>query len=203
MIVRILAFLLLAHLLQACTTDYRDTAVRKTAARKEVPGSVPPQAPAAEPAAEATECVFDTNIYQFTVEALRKPNPQQQYTWDHAQRQAVAPLPGGDTLVLRIGGCSHFSYLASYRTDSARFNQEAYLFRKVQWLARTYFGGGFEQDFPRFIANQQYQLEESAPGFKLYSVADPDTSATNRIFEGFYFKKKGARTEIWIHGYVN
>ncbi len=202
MIVRILVFSLLAHLLQACTTDYRDTAVRKTAASEEVPGSVPPQT-ASEPAAEETECVFDTNVYRFTVEALRKPNLQQPFTWDPAQRQAVAPLPGGDTLVLRIGGCSHFSYLASYRTDSARFSQEAYLLEKVQWLAGTYFGGGFEQDFPRFIAKGQYQLEESTPGFRQYSVNNPDTAVTNRIFEGFSFKKEGARTEIWVHGYVN
>lgn len=198
MTVRVLVVLLLARLLPACSTPSRDTADRKL-----VRDSVP-AATAAEPVpAAATECVFDTNTYQFTTEALRKPNPNQPFTWDGAQQQAVAPLPDGDTLILRIGGCTHFSYLASYRTDSAKFDQEAYLFGKAKWLAETYFDNGFEEDYPRFIADKQYRLEESAPGFKLYSVADPDTSATNRVFEGFYFKKAGVRTEIWIHGYVN
>jgi len=153
--------------------------------------------------AAETECVFDTNTYQFTTRALRKPNPDQPFTWDGEQQQAVAPLANGDTLMLHIGGCTHFSYLASYRTDSAKFHQEAYLFDKAKWLAETYFDNGFNEAYPRFIANKQYQLEESAPGFRLYTIADPDTSVTNRIFEGFYFKKEGTRTEIRIHGYVN
>lgn len=198
MTVRLPAVLLLAALLQACSTESRDTA-----ARTAVPDSVP-AATAAEPVQAAqTECVFDTNAYQFTTRALRKHNPDQRYVWDPEQKQAVAPLPGGDTLFLHIGGCNHFSYLASYRTDSARFNEEAYLFGKARWLAETYFDDGLDEDYARFIANQQYRLEESAPGFKLYSIANPDTSMTNRIFEGFYFKKEGARTEIWIHGYAN
>jgi hypothetical protein len=197
--VRVLVVLLLAGLLPACSNASRDTSTLSKAVRDSVPAgteAVPVQA-------AETECVFDTSTYRFTTQALRKPNPQQPFTWDQAQQWAVAPLPDGDTLILRIGGCNHFSFLAVYRTDSARFNQEAYLFGKAQWLAETYFDDGFDKDYARFIANRQYQLEESGPDLKWYTIAAPDTTVTNRIFEGFYFKKAGARTEIWIHGYLN
>jgi hypothetical protein len=198
MIVRVLVILLLADLLQACSTQFSETATRK-ATRDTVPvGAVAEPLGAAE-----TECVFDTNAYGFTTRALLKANPGQQYVWDHGQKQAVAPLANGDTLILRIGGCDHFSYLAFYRTDSAKFNQQAYLLGKVKWLAETYFDDGFEKDYSHFIASRQYQLAESGLDISWYSVASPDTTVTNRIFEGFYFKKAGDRTEIWIHGYVN
>jgi hypothetical protein len=196
MTIRALLFLLLTNLMPACTPPSSDAASRK-AMRDAVP-----VATATAPAAE-TECVFDTSTYRFTTEALRKPNPHQPFTWDKAQQWAVAPLPDGDTLILHIGGCTHFSYLAVYRTDSAKFNQEAYLFDKTKWLAKTYFDDGFDEDYARFIANRQYQLAESGPDIRWYAIANPDTAVTNRIFEGFYFKKNRNRTEIWIQGYVN
>lgn len=198
MTVRVLLFLLLARLLPACSTASGDAT-----ARKPMPKSIPAATAATPVQAPEAECVFDTSTYRFTTEALRKPNPEQPFTWDASQQQAVAPLGNGDTLILHIGGCTHFSYLAVYRTDSAKFHQEAYLFGKAKWLAETYFGGGFEEDYARFIANGQYQLEESGPDIRRYSVAPADTTVTNRIFDGFYFKKNGNRTEIWIHGYFN
>ena len=200
MLNRVLPVLFLATLLQACTAESQDTAAL-TAVGDSLPVETAAAAPV--PAAAEAECVFDTNTYQFTTRALRKHKLDQRYIWDTEQKRAVAPLANGDTLILRIGGCDHFSYLASYRTDSAKFNQEVYLFDKVRWLAETYFDDGFDQDYSRFIANKQYQLEQSATGFRLYSVASPDTAVTNRVCEGFYFKKAGGRTEIWIHGYVN
>ncbi len=152
---------------------------------------------------EEIECVFDTSTYQFTTQALRKHNPTQRFNWNKVRQEATVPFENGDTLILHIGGCNHFSYLAFYRTDSTKFDQEGYLFEKTKWLAETYFDNGFDEKYAHFITNKQYQLEDSKPGVRLYSITDPDTTVTNRVYEGFYFKKTGERTEIRIYGYLN
>lgn len=197
MLARVLITLLFTIILQACSSEPENTTNNRV-----MQGSEPVRVEAA-PALEELECVFDTNTYQFTTQALLKYNPTQSYFWDKEQQAAVVPLLNGDTLILHIGGCSHFSYLASYRTDSAKFTQTEYLLEKAKWLAQTYFDNGFDKKYAHFIANKQYQLEESEPNIKLYSILDSDTTLTNSVYEGFYFKRVGERTEIWIHGYLN
>jgi len=200
MIERVLIVLLVANMLQACSSiEFQNTKASKVMPDSLAGGMVAEP----NPAAEEAECIFDTSAYQFTTQALLKHNPTQNYIWNKERQEAVAPLANGDTLILHIGGCNHFSYLASYRTDSAKFTQEEYLFDKVKWLAETYFDNGLDKEYPRFIANKQYRLEESEPDVKLYSITNPDTTITNQVFEGFYFKKAAKRTEIWIHGYFN
>lgn len=200
MLKHLLIVLLITGMLPSCFTEPKHTTSNRAVRDSVLTGTI------VEPGhtEEEAECVFDTSTYQFTTKALLNYNPKQRYIWNKTQQEAVVPFENGDTLILHIGGCNHFSYLAIYRTDSAKFNQDAYLFEKATWLVETYFDNGFDKKYAHFIANKQYQLEESEqPGLKLYSIINPDTTVSNQVYEGFYFKKEGERTEIWIHGYLN
>ncbi|WP_028980475.1 hypothetical protein [Sporocytophaga myxococcoides] len=150
------------------------------------------------------DCVFDTSTFKFTSQAIRKFNPTIKFHWDENEKRAILPLEDGDSLILHIGGCNHFSYWAKYRTDYSKFNDSIYLLNKAKWIAENFFDNGFDQNYVRFISDKKYYLENNGkPLMKSYSIHTDSLIQENEIYEGFYFMRDGERTEIWIHGYVN
>ena len=153
---------------------------------------------------ESDDCVFDTSTFKFTSQAIHKFNPKIKFHWNDNEKHAFLPLEEGDTLILHIGGCNHFSYWAKYRTDYSRFNDSIYLLNKVKWIAENFFDNGFDKNYVRFISDRKYYLEDNGkPLMKSYSILTDKYVQENEIYEGFYFMRDGERTEIWIHGYVN
>jgi len=150
------------------------------------------------------ECVFDTSTFKFTSQAIHKFNPTVKFHWDENEKRAILPLEDGDSLILHIGGCNHFSYWAKYRTDYSKFNDSIYLLNKAKWIAENFFDNGFDRNYVRFISDKKYYLENNGkPLMKSYSIQADTSIQENEIYEGFYFMRDGERTEIWIHGYVN
>lgn len=150
------------------------------------------------------ECVFDTSTFKFTSQAIHKFNPAIKFHWDENEKRAIIPLEEGDSLILHIGGCNHFSYWAKYRTDYSKFNDSIYLLNKAKWIAENFFANGFDQNYVRFISDKKYYLEDNGkPLIKSYSIRTDTSIQENEVYEGFYFMRDGERTEIWIHGYVN
>jgi hypothetical protein len=149
-------------------------------------------------------CVFDTSTYKFTTDALKKFNPHLGFAWRNEDETAVVPLSDRDTLFLHIGGCDHFLFQAVYRTDSSRFNDSVYFFKKTKWLAENFFSQGFDTKYAECISGELYKKEESEqPDLKFYSIRDPDTTMTDHVYEGFSIRRLSARAEITIDGYVD
>ncbi|MBO9703361.1 MAG: hypothetical protein J7604_24325 [Sporocytophaga sp.] len=150
------------------------------------------------------DCVFDTSTFKFTSQAIHKFNPTIKFHWDENEKRATLPLEDGDSLILHIGGCNHFSYWAKFRTDYSKFNDSIYLLNKAKWIAENFFDNGFDRNYVRFISDKKYYLENNGkPLMKSYSIRTDSLIQENEIYEGFYFMRDGDRTEIWIHGYVN
>ncbi|GAL85802.1 hypothetical protein Fluta_0656 [Sporocytophaga myxococcoides] len=152
----------------------------------------------------SNDCIFDTSTFKFTSEAIHKFNPKIKFHWNENEKHAILPLEDGDSLILHIGGCNHFSYWAKYRTDYSKFNDSIYLLNKAKWIAENFFDNGFDKNYVRFITDKKYYQEDNGrPLMKSYSIQTDKSIQENEIYEGFYFMRDGERTEIWIHGYVN
>jgi hypothetical protein len=150
------------------------------------------------------ECVFDTSTYRFTTEALKAYDKNISFHWDTETASALAKLNDTDSLILHIGGCSHFSYSAIFITDSSKFKDHNYLIEKTKWLAESFFSNGFDDKYTDCIDNKQYQLEESTRQDVLYySIIDQDITVTDHVYEGWTFEKTGPKTKIVLSGYQN
>lgn len=155
-------------------------------------------------------CVFDTSTYTFTTDKLKEYKPNISYHWDRWQAKARTVLADGDTLWLHIGGCDHFSYMATLST-ALSINDSAALMDKTRWLARTFLDNGFDTGYDEMITKRQFELgKRSIPGKEyLYSVIESDTAVANhfndgfRFYDGFSFTRHGAGTRIEIAGYIN
>ncbi len=153
---------------------------------------------------EDNDCVFDTSTYKFTTQALKKYKPNVKFTWDDIEKEAKATLAGGDTLILHIGGCNHFSYSATLLTEIP-FSETKMLIEKSRWLAKTFFDGGFDTKYDSAISKGLFKQTEGLEkeDLKSFEIIDLDTTATNMIYEGFQFQKLDKRTKIVISGYIN
>jgi hypothetical protein len=149
-------------------------------------------------------CVFDTSIYKFTTQALKKYKSNLKYTWDDTEKEAKTVLENGDTLTLHIGGCDHFSYSATLIT-SISFDDTKALTEKSKWLAKTFFDNGFDSKYDTCISQGHFKQIESYDKEELraYKIIDTDTTITNMIYEGFQFWKLENRTKIVISAYLN
>jgi len=152
---------------------------------------------------ETDDCVFDTSTFKFTTEAIHAFNPKIKYQWIKEEAQAIVPLEQGDTLVLDIGGCNHFSYHAIYKTSGNRFNDENYEFEKAEWIAKNFFTNGFDDGFVYYIKNKKYTLETETDEIRAYSITTDSTTSEIDIYDGFNIQKIGNRTIIEIIGYTN
>jgi hypothetical protein len=154
--------------------------------------------------AESDECVFDTNTYKFTKEALLKYRKDIKFKWNSKEKEAMAVFENGDTLLLHIGGCTHFSYSAVL-LSSIPFQNTNMLTDKSKWLAKTFFTNGFDTKYDEFISSGKFKKNESyyPKSTEAYEVIETDTAATNMVFDGFTFEKNGKRTKIQISGYLN
>lgn len=164
---------------------------------------------AADAAAFAGACMFDTSTYKFTTEAIRRYNPNLQFFWDSSAAMATVPLPGGDTLLLHIGGCDHFGYSAQFFTDAVHFDDDDYLPEKAKWLAQTFFLSGFDKDYAYFIDKKHYRPSSEINDIpeskrRCFEIVNPySTTVTNHIYEGFCIEKLGNRAVVRISGYIN
>ncbi len=155
------------------------------------------------PYTEVNDCTFDTSSHKFTTEAIRKGLPNQKFQWNNITKEAMVPFDNGDTLTLHIGGCHHFSFLATFRTDSSKFTDNDYLFDKTRWLTSNFFSFGIDSDYEQILDNKEYEIDKnSEANFRIYNIIDT-TLIENHVHEGFYFKSENKRTEIWVHGYIN
>lgn len=158
------------------------------------------------PATEEDDCVFDTSYHQFTTEMLRKYKRNIAYRWNKSEKQAMAFLPGGDTLLLSIGGCVHFNYSAEL-LSGIPFEKQEELLRKAAWIATTFFKGSSFGSYAGFIERKQYQQEASEPGYRAFGIIldSENEELTNDVYDGFSFRSVGGgkRTRISISGYVN
>ena len=153
----------------------------------------------------ANECIFDTSTYKFTTEKLKQYDKNISFFWDSKNYQAIVKFPGNDTLRVHIGGCVDFSYNASYSTDSSRYNDTAYLFKKATWLAKNFLGGGFDSKYIECLTNKLYTRDtlNVDSNTRAYEIINTDTSMTNKVYEPFLFELRGSRTIITIGGYEN
>ena len=151
------------------------------------------------------ECVFDTSTYKFTTGKLKKYDKNISFIWDGKNYRAIVKFPENDTLWLHIGGCVDFSYTATYSTDSSRYSDTAYLFKKAGWLAKNFLGGRFDSKYAESLAKSLYtrRTDNADSNSRAYEIIDKDTSITNKIYEPFIFELKGARAVITIGGYEN
>ncbi|MDF3078150.1 MAG: hypothetical protein K0S09_2039 [Sphingobacteriaceae bacterium] len=153
---------------------------------------------------ENSDCVFDTSTYKFTTQALRKYKADIKFSWDDIEKEAKAVLENGDTLSLHIGGCDHFSYSATLVTDIP-FTETAALTEKSRWLAKTFFGNGFDSKYDSCISKGLFKEVEIAEeqNIKAYQIIDRDSAMTNMVYEGFQFLQVKDKTKIVIGGYLN
>ncbi len=153
---------------------------------------------------ENNDCVFDTSTYKFTTQALKEYKANIKFTWNDIEKEAKTVMENGDTLTLHIGGCDHFSYAATLVTDIP-FTETENLIAKAGWLAKTFFDGGFDTKYDSCISKGLFKEEEllEKENLKSYNIIDPDTAATNMIYEGFQFRKLKDKTKIAISGYIN
>lgn len=152
----------------------------------------------------AESCVFDTTTFKMTAAALKRFDPNLAYTWKKKDGTAVVPMKNKDTLLLRIGGCNHYVFLAEYRTDASRFNDETWYIDKVKWMAKNFFSDGFDTKYVDCITRRLYQRDTiPRPDTKWYYVQDPDTTVTDHVYDGFGIWKIGSRAEIAVSGYIN
>ena len=130
--------------------------------------------------AKYENCVFDTSSFKFTSEAIKHYNQNLEFYWDKEKESAFVRLNETDSLILHIGGCTHFTYQAIFITDGSRFNDSEYLIQKTKWLAKTFFSNGFDDKYVYCIENNLYKLEESLGNNDLlaYSIIDHDTTVT-------------------------
>lgn len=150
-----------------------------------------------------SNCVFDTISYLPASEIINKVFPGRQFVWEKENKEAIVPLENGDTLALKIGGCSHYAYQASYYTDKGKFGDSIYLFQKVKWLAQNFFDGEFQKGYlSAFEQKKYFQWEGAEPDHQAYGVTVED-KPENFVFEGFSFFVENERTIIWIGGYIN
>ncbi|MDB5257058.1 MAG: hypothetical protein JWM14_1753, partial [Chitinophagaceae bacterium] len=149
------------------------------------------------------DCVFDTSTFKFTTEALLEYDRNLDYTWDDKEKQAIVPFTDGDTLILHIGGCNHFSYWAELKTEASFFSNEKYLMDKAVWMAKNFFSNGFDDGFVKFIRTKQYTLDRNDETMKAYSITTDSTIQENEIYDGISVEKMGDRLKLGIHGYVN
>jgi hypothetical protein len=154
-------------------------------------------------ASETDDCVFDTSTFKFTTEVLHKFNPELKYRWIEKEAQAIVPFEQGDTLLLHIGGCNHFSYHAIYITSDSIFNNESYLFEKVEWIAKNFFANGFDDGFVHYIRNKKYKLEKDTDKIRSYSILTDSTTSEIDIYDGFSIRRKGNQAIIELIGYTN
>jgi hypothetical protein len=157
-----------------------------------------------KPLLEENDCVFDTNSYKFTTDALKRYNKHIQFVWDSKQKSARTRLNNNDTLQLSIGGCNHFGYAATLYS-SIHFDNTKELIKKAQWLAKTFFDNGFDTKYDECIRNGQFEPNNNYDtiNMKSFDIQDQDTSITNMIYNGFSFYRAGNRTKIVISGYIN
>jgi hypothetical protein len=157
------------------------------------------------------ECVFDTSTYKFTTEKLKKYQHNISYRWDSWRAEARTVLADGDTLWLHIGGCDHFSYMATLST-ALSIADSAALMEKTRWLARTFLDMGFDTGYDEMIIKRQFELGEHSTAGKEYHygvITSSDTAVTNHFHDGFHFydgfsfTRSGTRTRIEIAGYIN
>jgi len=149
------------------------------------------------------DCVFDTSTFKFTIEALQKFNKNISYIWDDKEKQAIVPLENGDTLILHIGGCNHFSYCATFKTDSSVFHDKTFLFNKAEWLAKNFFTNGFDEGFVYYIRNKKYQLERDDNEMRVYSIVTDSITTEIDVYDGFSIEMDANRAKIEIIGYTN
>jgi hypothetical protein len=157
-----------------------------------------------KPLLEENDCVFDTNSYKFTTDALKRYNKHIQFVWDSKQKSATTRLNNNDTLQLSIGGCNHFGYAATLYS-SIHFDNTKELIKKAQWLAKTFFDNGFDTKYDECIRNGQFEpsYNYDTINMKSFDIQDQDTSITNMVYNGFSFYRAGNRTKIVISGYIN
>ncbi len=149
-------------------------------------------------------CVFDTASYKFTTDALLKYRDDIKYTWNSKKGEAMTVLENGDTLLLQIGGCNHFSYSATLLSSIA-FEDTKSLTDKSKWLAKTFFSAGFDKNYDALITEGKYEINEHyyPKSVKAYEMTPTDTTVTDMVYEGFTFESLGKRTKIHISGYVD
>jgi hypothetical protein len=153
---------------------------------------------------EQIDCVFDTSTYKFTTEALKAFDKKLKFHWDKQSSEALVKLSNSDSLVLRIGGCNHFGYSATYVTDASKFNDREFMVQKAKWMAKNFFSNGFDEKYVYCIDNNLYQLAESErKDFLNYTIIDRDTTVTNQIYEGWTVEKMGNKARLNISGYIN
>lgn len=148
------------------------------------------------------DCVFDTNSYAFSTAPIKKYDPALPIVWKEGE--AIAALGNGDTLILRIGGCNHFGFSATLRTEGEKIADSVFLMEKSIWLAKTFFTNGFDTQYEQYIRARHFALDtiHSDAEHQFYNITDT-TMAENEVFDGMRFFKDKNRTEISLSGYVN
>jgi hypothetical protein len=153
---------------------------------------------------EDIECVFDTNRFELTVQAIRKYDEKVNVKWNKEKKEALAVLENGDSLILSIGGCMHYGYEASLHT-SIKYEDTAALTEKARWLAKTFFGNGIDRKYDAFISKGLFVgTPTNNAGIQKYLLIEDDNDEDSDLFfDGFSFYKQGERTKIMISGYIN
>lgn len=151
---------------------------------------------------EISDCVFDTSTYKFTTDVLRRYKADISFMWDKESEQAIAVLSNADTLLLHIGGCNHFGYSAVLPT-AIPFTDSVALLKKSHWLAENFFDE-FSKDYAECIVSGKVRsVFSGSTDRRVYEFVVNDTALTNYVYEGFWFERRGKRTEIVMGGYIN
>ncbi len=196
-------------LLMSCSSSSEQTTYTTVSASSDTVFSTVPidsfnqPTPALQAEPTENDCVFDTSIFKFTTEALLNYDAELLYQWDATEKQAIVPFKNGDTLILSIGGCDHFSYWAEYKTKAIFFNNEKYVMDKSLWIAKNFFSNGFDSGFVKFINTNHYTLERTDANLKVYSIQTDSTVTEMEVYDAISVEKRGDRITLSINGYVN
>ncbi|MEQ1732664.1 MAG: hypothetical protein ABL940_03270 [Bacteroidia bacterium] len=151
------------------------------------------------------DCVFDTSTYTPTIGTIKNYNQFQKIKWNSTAQTATTIFENGDTLVLHIGGCIHYSYSATLYT-SINFSNQNELLVKTSWIATTFFKPNFNTRFEYAIKNGLFKQENEyadTSSVIQYSIIEKDTLISNEILNNIIFTKQNKGTKIEVSGYIN
>ena len=157
------------------------------------------EAPLAEASAQdaaAEDCIFNSDIKGLTTQAILQYSDSLKFRWLEEEQEALIPL-GQDTLLLSMGGCSHFGYSSTYISRHKSPEDTAYWFSKARWIARS------------FINQEAYLKLKQKPEKKLTGTGTvhyefpADTTLTNFFFNGLTLEPKGKGGSMHLEAYYN
>ena len=149
----------------------------------------------AQEAAEE-DCVFNNDIKGLTTQAILQYSDSLTFRWLEEREEALIVLDQ-DTLLLSMGGCSHFAYSSTYISQHKSIEDTAFWFSKARWIARTF----INQE--AFLKLKQKPEKKITGAGTVHYEFPADTALTNFFFNGLILQSKGKRGRMRMEAYYN